>query len=278
MKRSQVMALLLLCLIAWTTPQGSNDYPHADEFARRVRKGLQLDHESLKGFTYVERRRDVKISKLGKVTIGSLRTFEVYPSEQPGQNYKRLIAVDGKPLTANELAERDAEHQRDLAKEAEKVRTESPRQRHERLREIEEDTRHREQIWDDVVAVYAPTFVGRDVIDGKRILVADLNPRSDARVATREGRWMKYFAGRVWIDEADHQIVKLDMKAFEDLTIGWGIVGRLHKGSRLVYARRQFDGAWLPAELTYQATGRTLLFRPFEFAVTTTYSDYRRRQ
>jgi hypothetical protein len=29
--------------------------------------------------------------------------------------------------------------------------------------------------------------------------------------------------------------------------------------------------------VTYEASGRTLLFRPFEFRVTTTYSDYRRR-
>ena len=34
---------------------------------------------------------------------------------------------------------------------------------------------------------------------------------------------------------------------------------------------------WLPVETTYEASGRTLIFRPFQFNLTTTYSDYRRR-
>jgi hypothetical protein len=67
------------------------------------------------------------------------------------------------------------------------------------------------------------------------------------------------------------------MHAVSDVTIGWGIIGRLHAGSRLAFDRRRFANAWLPASVTYEASGRTLLFRPFEFAVTTTYSDYRVR-
>jgi hypothetical protein len=41
--------------------------------------------------------------------------------------------------------------------------------------------------------------------------------------------------------------------------------------------RQRFENAWLPAETTYEASGRTLIFRPFQFKVSTTYSDYKRR-
>ena len=67
------------------------------------------------------------------------------------------------------------------------------------------------------------------------------------------------------------------MRAASDVTIGWGVVGRIHRGTRVLYARRWFENAWLPAETTYEASGRTLIFRPFQFKVTTTYSDYQRR-
>jgi hypothetical protein len=268
---------LVLWLLAWQGAEVVNDYPRAEEFARRVRQSLRLDYELQQHFVYLERRRDVKISTLGKVAIGPLRTFEVYPSEQPGQTYKRLIAVEGKPLTAEELAKRDAERQRDLARQAERLRTETASQRAERLRKSQEEERHRERVLDDVVAVFAPDFAGREILDGRRILVANLKPRADARVATREGQWMKNCEARIWVDEASYQVVKLDMWVVVDVTIGWGIVGRLHEGSRFAYARRHVDGTWVPTALTYQASGRTLLFRPFQFAVTTTYSDYRRR-
>ena len=88
---------------------------------------------------------------------------------------------------------------------------------------------------------------------------------------------MKQFAGRIWVDESNYQVVRLDMRAEDDVSIGWGIIGRVHKGSRLLFLRRRFANAWVPAEVTYEASGRTLMFRPFRFAVTTTYSDYRRR-
>jgi hypothetical protein len=271
------MIPFLLCLALWQTPHAAESRPPAAEFARRVREALQLDYQIQKAFTYRERRRDVKISKLGKVTIGPLRTFEVFPSDRPGGTYKRLIEIDAKPLTADQLAKGDAEHARDLREAEARERAESPSERARRLEKVAEEHREREAILADAMAVFAPTFVGREWIDGERVLVADLTPRADARVVTREGRWMKRFAGRIWVAEAGYHVVKLDMRAFDDITIGWGVVGRAHKGSRFYISRRRFENAWLPAEITYEASGRTLLFRPFEFTATATFSDYKRR-
>ena len=272
------MVLLLLCGLIFQSAQASAPYPRADDFARRIRQALEEDYRLQTRYVYLERRRDVKISKLGKVTIGPLRTFEVYPSDRPGGTYKRLIEVDGRPLTAEEIARREAEHERNRVNQADRESAETSRQRAERVRKAEEEQRHRDAMLDDAVAVFEAAFVGREVIDGEGVIVADLRARPTARPKTREGRWMKQFAGRIWVDESDYQVVRLDMRAVEDVTIGWGIVGRLHKGSRLTFSRRKFGTLWLPAELTYEASGRTLLFRPFEFTVTTTYSGYKRRE
>ena len=84
------------------------------ELARRIREAVRLDHQSQSNYTYLERRRDFRISKLGKVTIGPMRTFHVVISPVSGQTYKRLVAVDDKPLTAEELAKRDAEHAQEV--------------------------------------------------------------------------------------------------------------------------------------------------------------------
>jgi len=271
---------LVAVLLGFLAVQGgaaTAPFPAPEEFARKVRQALQLDADLQKDFVYLERRRDVRISMLGKVSIGPLRTFEVYPSDQPGGTYKRLIEIDGKPLPPAELARRDAEHERDLRTEAERARRETGAQRAERQRKADEERRERNAILDDAVAVFEPTFAGRDRLDGRSVLVVDLNPRARARPGTREGRWMKQFRGRIWVDEAEYQIVRLDMHAFEDVTIGWGIIGRVHKDSRAVFSRRRFENVWLPAESTYEASGRTLLFRPFKFSVTATYSNYRRR-
>lgn len=271
-----LIALALLGSVALQSSP-SPDFPSRKEFAAGVRDALRRDAERLNAFTYLEHRRDVKISRLGKVTVGPPRTFEVYPSAGPGGAYKRLIAVDGKPLSPEELAERDAQHQKDLAEAAAREARETAGQRAARRRRAEEERQRRAQLIEDAVAVYQATIVGREQVDGAPVLVADLKPRADADVETREGRWMKRFAGRLWVAEADYQLVRLEMRAIEDVTIGWGVIGRLHEGSRLRYVRRRIGETWLPAELTYEASGRTLLFRPFEIVATTTYSDYKKR-
>ena len=139
-----------------------------------------------------------------------------------------------------------------------------------------EEKRERDAVLDDALAVFQIAFVRREIVDGQPLLVGNATPRPGARVATREGRWLRQFAGQVWISERDYQIARLDMRALDDVSIGWGIVGRVHKGSRFVFARRKVEDTWLPSEVTLEATGRTMLFRRFQIATTTTFSDYRR--
>jgi hypothetical protein len=273
-------ALALLWVAGGTLPQwqsSASGLP-ADPaaFMQKVREVARFDFEIQKDFTYHEKRRDIRLSKLGKVTVGPERTFEVFPSPVPGRTYKRLIAIDGKPLDPGELARRDAERHESLRAAEERRRRETTRQRAARLAEEEEEKREREAVLDDALGVFAVTFVDRQVIDGQPILIGKATPKPDARVTTREGRWMKQFSGDVWISETDYQIVRLDMRALDDVSIGWGIVGRVHEGSRFVFGRRKIEDTWLPSEVTFQATGRTLLFRRFEIHTTTTFSDYRR--
>jgi hypothetical protein len=292
-RRAAALAWLMAAALALAAPSplpgapqgGSAASPPADggpiptpaDFGARIRAALEADARIQSRYTYHEQRRDVKISRLGKVTIGPRRTFEVHPSAEPGKTFKRLIAIEGKPLTPEELARRDAEHERDAEQEQARRRRESASERAERERNEQEERRRHQEVLDDLIRVFKATVVGRENIDGEPVLVADVKPRKDAEVTTREGRWMKSFEGRIWVDESDYQIVKLDMSAVGDITIGWGIIGRLHEGSGARFSRKKVDGVWLPAELSYKASGRTLLFRPFEFEVTTTYFNYRRR-
>src|SRR3954468_7906935 len=115
MKRAAALAMLagLWCAApdALQSPVPALSGP---ELAQRIRAAVRLANQLQADFTYVERRRDGRISRLRKVTLAPIRTFWGGPSPPPGQPYKRLIAVDGKPLSAEELASREAEHERDI--------------------------------------------------------------------------------------------------------------------------------------------------------------------
>ena len=140
--------------------------PTSAEFANRIRRSVRLDYQMQADYTYVERRRDVKISKLGKVTVGPMRTFHVLPSPVSGQTYKRLIAVDDKPLSAEELAKYDAEHAADVRDEQARQARETPSERAERLERSTREQRERDAILEDTFRAYDALIERRDIVDG----------------------------------------------------------------------------------------------------------------
>jgi hypothetical protein len=241
------------------SPPYNTPLPANHEFIRRMRGAI------------------LKITGLGKVTVGPMRTFEVYPSNQPGRTYKRLIAVEGKPLPPAELARRDEEHRRNVLGEVERDKAETPAARSARLAKEAQERRERDAIVNDAFAIFEARVVGHETIDGQPTLILWISPRPNVAAKTREGGYMKKFAGKIWVVEADGEIVKVDLTAFDDISVGLGVVGRVHQGARLEFARRRVNNeAWLPSSSHISAKGRTLMFRPFTFDVRTDYTEYKK--
>lgn len=203
--------------------------------------------------------------------------YEVYPSAQPGGTYKRLVSVDGVPLTPAELAKADRKHREDLRKERERRRRETPDQRRRRLQKEATEQRERAAVLDEIFEAYDIRMVGRETINGLPTIVATLDPRPEHRPRTDEGELMKKLRARAWVSETDYELVRAEAEVIEDVTVGWGIIGRLHTGTRGEYERRKINGeVWLPAREVVEASGRALLFRTFKVNTVTEWYGYRR--
>jgi hypothetical protein len=251
--------------------------PDTEWFIEQVRARLKTDEELLRQYTYRERRRDIEVSKLGKVSLGPLREFEVYPSPIPGETYKRLVVVNGKPLDAATLAKQDQEHRDDLLERREELERETPDERAERLEKRAKEQREEQERLEDGFRVFDIQLIGRDTIDGRQMIVAELTPKPDADPKTRIGKTMKKMHGRAWVNEQDLEIAQVVVEVIDDVKIGWGIIGRLHEGSELMFQRTKVnDEIWLPSLMHVKMSGRTLIFRKFALHTTTEYSDYRK--
>jgi len=251
--------------------------PDTATLIREVRARLRPDRDLLSQYTYIERREEVEVSKLGEVTEGPVKVYEVYPSLEPGNTYKRLIAVDGKPLSRSELEKADRKRREDLRKEREKRARETPAERRRREAEETEKRREREAVVDEIFEAYDIRIAGRDTIGGHPTFIAHLEPRPAHRPRTDEGKLMKKLRVKAWVSETDYELVRAEAEVIDDITVGWGIIGRLHKGARAVYERRKVNGEiWLPAREVIQATGRALMFRTFDVHTVTEWYDYRR--
>ena len=178
----------------------------------RVRANLFRDRELESQYTYLEKRRDVRVSKLGKVSLGDERTFEVYPSAEPGATYKRLVAVNGVPLPKAELEQRDARHLNDMLGEQRRRDAETPVQRAAReRRQLDRLARQKREV-DEAIAAFDIRPAERVELRGhaRPLLMVILTPRPNARASSDLVKYARKFSGTAWVDEADAQVVKVD--------------------------------------------------------------------
>lgn len=244
----------------------------------QLRDNLWRDRELEEEYTYIERRRDVRISKLGKVSLGPVRTFEVYPSLTPGRTYKRLIEVEGVPLSKEELDRRDAEHRRNMVGEKQRRERESAEQRAQRERADAERDRRQRRDFEEAFAVFDIAPAGYEPLEGyaQPLLKLVLTPRAHAPASSDLVKYLRKFRGAAWIDVDDLQLARVELEAAEAISVGWGVVGRVSAGSRAWYQRRKVTDVWLPAWARVQGRGRTLMFRSFDLDTEWSWSDFRK--
>jgi hypothetical protein len=260
-----------------TTRQTSERDPARAALVERVGENLLKDDLVNRLYRYRLHRRTYDVSLLGKVSNGPERVFEVQPSPvDPGRGYLRLVAENGRPLSSDEARRYDERLRREQLEEKRRRDGEPGADRARRERQEARERQEQRARLDDALRVFRIEFVGYEELDGRRLLIASLTPQTGARTTTPEGRLMKKAVGRAWVDEDAGQLARLEMNAVDDIPIGLGIIGRIARDSRGTYERAPLpDGAWVPVELRFVGSGRTLLFRPFEIETWAKYSDYR---
>lgn len=265
-----VMTAFPLCLLAQAPP-----LPEPSAFLREVRRHVRFD--AMGQYAYVQRETEVKLDGDGKQTGTTTRVYEIFPGTSGLGAYKRLIERDGVPVSAEELQRSDQKRRDDIEQQLRRFRTEDGTGREKRLQAAASERGEREAQIDDVFRVCEFRLVGRDMAAGRPAILVAFSPRAGAAASTRIGAIAQKLAGQAWIDEADHEVVRVEAKAIEDVTYGFGIFARVYKGTTVSWAREKVNGeAWVPTRLDVRASARVFLFRRLGLHLITDYFNYRR--
>jgi len=251
--------------------------PDGATFYRAVRENLARAERASHLYTYTERRTDLHTNPFGRLGTEGTSLFEVYPSPVRQLVYRRLVARNGMPEDAMELARRDEEYR---ARVSEVLRARDDRSVEDERRAQDEAARareRRERAINDVIDALAFTLKERTVYNGVPAIVITFSPRADARPSTRQGRTAQKFAGTIWVDERAAEVMHLEATSVADITYGLGIVARLGEGTEARVTRRPIgDGLWMPTSLTLSGSGRAVLFRRLVVDFSIEWFDYRR--
>ncbi len=147
-------------------------------------------------------------------------------------------------------------------------------------RELSREAADRQHDWEKIkrLARLLPDglLYTRETTEGQKVRLSFRpNPRFDP--PTSDAMVFRAAGGTMLIDSRFKRIVGFRAQLWNDLEFGWGLLGKLHKGSMLEVKQEQVaPGYWEVTSLNINITGRVLFFKSFGQQRNETRSDFRR--
>jgi len=183
-----------------------------------------------------------------------------------------LIAIDGKPLTAQQLANESARLD-GLVNNPEEL---SRKQKAERD-DAERTTRIIRALPDAFLYDPGGTATGQPGIGepGKELIRLKFRPNPNYVPPTHTEQVLIGMQGYVLIDANEHRIAEIDGTLVRDVGFGWGILGRLDKGGRFVVVQGEVaPGSWEVTRMDLDFKGKELLFKRINIKSNEVFSDF----
>ena len=240
-------------------------------FRRSIEKD-QVNRALRQQYTFLEKSVQKEFDKNGKAKKTESTVHDV--SILYGHQFRRLIEKDGKPLSAKD---QQKEKER-LDKFTAKWTHETPEERKKRLARREQNREKETAFLREIPDAYDLRLLGEEKVDGKDAWVIQGEPHPGYRPKLDGAKYFAKMRGKIWIDKADYQWVKVDAETIDTISFGL-ILFRLDKGSRLQFEQaRVNDEIWLPRLQHIQAAGRMGIFIKASLDAVMTFENYRKFQ
>jgi hypothetical protein len=164
-----------------------------------------------------------------------------------GHPVSRLIAKDGKPLSAGD-EEKEAEHTR---KEVEKYSD---------MKNVEKERREEEKQMEYILKTVHLSNERRVQANGRSAIALDVEGDPKAPTHSVEERFLQAMKGTLVLDESTGEVTELDIHTVRDVKAGFGLAN-LHKGMWVHIKQSPHpDGVWLTDLAEGSGDARAALF------------------
>jgi hypothetical protein len=176
----------------------------------------------------------------------------------------RTILINGQPLTPDQRANDEARM---------KKLVEDPSERAKREKRAKDDDDKFVQMFKAIPDAFVFKYDGEE--NGQVRLTFFPNPHYVA--PTRELQVFRALSGKMWIDRSASRLTRMDGTLFEDVTFGWGLLGRLNKGGTFsVLQKNVGDNHWEVVSLDVRMSGHAIIFKTINVKQYQRLTDFRR--
>ncbi len=248
---------MLLAATALASACTAGPLPDPNVYVRQLLTVQRRQEEALSRYTYDVTETREELDAQGRVSRRRTRAYAVFHVK--GRPVRRLVARDGQPLSPAER-ERIDRRTREMTKALADgtAATEQPGVRLSRILER-----------------YDFRSAGREELNGRCALVFDFAARPGDFPLERDFVLRK-LAGRLWVDEEEQAVVRLDVRNTGGVKIAFGLGASISSAGFHGEFVRMEEGVWLPRLLQGRAEGRKLLFLGFRLRDTLAFANYRR--
>jgi hypothetical protein len=252
---------LFAAAVAW--PQD------AREIVRRSIAEDQLDWVRMKDYTWRAQSLEKHLDPHGKVQSEKRETWETLILD--GEPYRRTLEKDGRPLSPQE----QGKEQKKLDDAARKLTSQSPAERQRRLEEAEKRRRHEFEFLSEIPELFDLKLEGEATVGGRPVWIVSGAPRPGAKPRSSDAKVLLKIRGRMWIDQATYQWVKVEAQT--TAVISWGLfLARLNPGASLAFEQAQVGDLWFPKRLVMSGSGRVGLIKRLSQEEEVDWSDYKK--
>lgn len=263
-RNSLQRAAICLCFMSLSyalaqtpTQPGTENLPplpnDATEYARQaIKNQLAADAADHTHWRYRIYREDDKGSQLRDVI------------ESKEGEIARTLLINGQPLTVTQRADDESRMKKLMADAAERAK---------RAKREKDDTDKGVEMLKAIPDAFIFKYDGME--NGLIRLSFFPNPHYDA--PTRELQVFRSLSGKMWISREHCRLARMDGTLFEDVTFGWGLLGRLNKGGTFsVIQSRVGDAHWEIVSLDVKMTGHAVIFKSINVRQVQRMTDFRR--
>jgi hypothetical protein len=162
---------------------------------------------------------------------------------------KRLIERNGVPLTPDQARAEDA-------------RIQSVIHDPERMAKQRRDGASDDKNAAELLNMLPTAFTWRIENEQGSSITLHFSPNPNFNPPDMQSRVLSAMAGELVVDKQQHRIETISGKLTQDVTFGWGLLGRLKQGGTFRVERRELKpGLWQITETHVHIVGRALLFK-----------------
>ncbi|MBI3848874.1 MAG: hypothetical protein HY298_01085 [Verrucomicrobia bacterium] len=195
-------------------------------------------------YTYTKITLTEELDATGKVKDRTERFYEgVFDA---GLTYLRLVKVNGKVLPASELKKQEQRELKDRETLAQRKTVKGGDDRENFLTA-------------ELIAKYKFAIVDRQPINGRPTYVLTYQPRPGLPLKHVADRLLNQLAGKLWIDEQEFEIAKIEVHLQSEVTLWGGLLASLKRFTFTLTRVRLEDGVWFNTVSNGDFEGRKLL-------------------